>query len=630
MTTAFRRSSFPGKIVLGSIGLAVLAVLVWELVSGLTFVVPSPVDTVRALARDLGDPAYVKNLQYTFVAAFWAFVIGSAIGFLVGLALGLSRWVRIVFEPLITALNGIPKIILYPIMLPVFGLSISSKIAMGVLFAVFPVLVNVAIGSREVPGVYRKLARSVNASRWQTLWYVILPAIRGPAIAGLRLAVSLALAGPATLHAAFVRSTQARAEIVAIDAGAARRMPGVHAVFTGQELADQVGPLTLLQQPEPGFVAATGLSVADPQLRCLAVDRVDYVGQPVAVVVAESRHLAEDAAEVLEIDYRELPPVTDAAEALAGGEVVYPELGGNEAGRIRVEFGDVAKAVAEAEVVVTETFRMGRHGAVPLECRGVLASVDPVTERLEVVTSSQIPHQVRKVLCGVLKLTEDEVRVRVPDVGGGFGTKANVYAEEIVLATLARRLRREVMWIEDRAEHLTAAAQGRDQVHHVRLAVAADGRILGWESDFVVDIGAGSSWAAGIIANTAIHLMGPYRIDNVRVRGRAAFTNKAIVAQYRGAGRPEACFALERRASAARCWRSSATPPTGSRSRARSPTTTCPAPATCRWSRSCITSYPPRPTRSACAGWGRAARSRPIPPSPRPWRTRSATWKPRW
>jgi NitT/TauT family transport system permease protein len=195
MTTAFRRSSFPGKIVLGSIGLAVLAVLVWELVSGLTFVVPSPVDTVRALARDLGDPAYVKNLQYTFVAAFWAFGIGSAIGFLVGLALGLSRWVRIVFEPLITALNGIPKIILYPIMLPVFGLSISSKIAMGVLFAVFPVLVNVAIGSREVPGVYRKLARSVNASRWQTLWYVILPAIRGPAIAGLRLAVSLALVG---------------------------------------------------------------------------------------------------------------------------------------------------------------------------------------------------------------------------------------------------------------------------------------------------------------------------------------------------------------------------------------------------------------------------------------------------
>jgi NitT/TauT family transport system permease protein len=182
-------------VLLGSVGLAVLAVLCWQLVSGLTFVVPSPVDTVRALLRDLGDRSYLLNLQYTFVAAFWAFVIASVLGFAVGLLLGLARWARITFQPLITALNGVPKIILYPIMLPVFGLSIGSKIAMGVLFAVFPVLVNVAIGSREVPDVYRRLARSVTATRWQTLWYVILPAIRRPAVAGLRLSVSLALVG---------------------------------------------------------------------------------------------------------------------------------------------------------------------------------------------------------------------------------------------------------------------------------------------------------------------------------------------------------------------------------------------------------------------------------------------------
>ncbi|GLY68114.1 ABC transporter permease [Amycolatopsis taiwanensis] len=196
MTTGvIRRGKIPGKTLLGSVGVAALAVIVWQLVSGMTFVVPSPGDTVSALLRDLGDRNYLLNLQYTFVAAFWAFVIGSAAGFLLGLGLGLFRWAQIVFEPIITALNGLPKIILYPVLLPVFGLSISSKIAMGVLFALFPVLVNVAIGSRNVPAVYRKLARSVNASGPQRLWYVILPAIRRPAIAGLRLATSLALVG---------------------------------------------------------------------------------------------------------------------------------------------------------------------------------------------------------------------------------------------------------------------------------------------------------------------------------------------------------------------------------------------------------------------------------------------------
>jgi NitT/TauT family transport system permease protein len=196
MTTAvIRRGKAPSKTLLGSVGLAVLAVLVWQLVSGMTFVVPSPGDTVAALGRDLGDPGYQKNLQYTFVAACWAFVIGSVAGLVLGLGLGLFRWAQIVFEPLITVLNGLPKIILYPVLLPVFGLSINSKIAMGVLFAVFPVLVNVATGSRNVPEVYRKLARSVNASGPQRLWFVILPAIRRPAVTGLRLAISLALVG---------------------------------------------------------------------------------------------------------------------------------------------------------------------------------------------------------------------------------------------------------------------------------------------------------------------------------------------------------------------------------------------------------------------------------------------------
>jgi NitT/TauT family transport system permease protein len=182
-------------VLLGSVGVAVLALIIWQVASTLSFVIPHPAATLTALVGDFGDPSYLRNLQYTFVAAFWAFVIGSAAGFLLGLGLGLSRRARIVFDPLITALNGIPKIILYPLLLPIFQLGIGSKIAMGVLFAVFPVLVNVATATRSLPAVYRRLARSLDASRRQTLWYVVLPAIRRPAVAGLRLSISLALVG---------------------------------------------------------------------------------------------------------------------------------------------------------------------------------------------------------------------------------------------------------------------------------------------------------------------------------------------------------------------------------------------------------------------------------------------------
>jgi carbon-monoxide dehydrogenase large subunit len=158
---------------------------------------------------------------------------------------------------------------------------------------------------------------------------------------------------------------------------------------------------------------------------------------------------------------------------------------------------------------------------------------------------------VRNAICAVTGWTPEEVKVSVPDVGGGFGTKANVYGEEIVLAMLARHTQRRIIWIEDRQEHLVASAQARDQLHRARLAVDEHGRILAWEDDFIVDIGAGSLWVAGIIANTAVHLMGPYRIPAMHVRGRAALTNKTLVAQYRGAGRPEATFALERSLDAA-------------------------------------------------------------------------------
>ena len=355
------------------------------------------------------------------------------------------------------------------------------------------------------------------------------------------------LADPAALHAVFVRSTQARARLLKIEVEDACRQAGVIAVFIGSDLAEDTGPLPTLHEPHPGFASATDFRLVDGGLPCLAEEIVHYVGQPLAVVIAQSRHLAEDAAELVDVRYEDLPAVTDAVAALAeDAPSVYEHLNSNEAGRIGYALGDVDAARAGADLVVTGTYRMGRHGAVPLECRGVYADVDHRRDRVEVWTSTQIPHLVRNALCAVTGWPMDQVRVAAPDVGGGFGTKANVYAEEIVIPVLAKRLGRAVCWVEDRAEHFTSAAQGRDQVHQTRLATDAAGHILAWEDDFVVDVGAASLWTAGILANTAVHLHGPYRMPNVRVRGRAAFTNKTIVAQYRGAGRPEACFALER------------------------------------------------------------------------------------
>ncbi|MFI6741829.1 ABC transporter permease [Nonomuraea sp. NPDC050451] len=180
---------------LGSAGVAALAVVVWQVVSGMTFVVPAPAATVQALVRDLADTSFQHDLAVTCVAAFWAFVIGAMTGAVLGLALGSSRRARLVFEPLVVALNGVPKIVLYPLLLPLLHLGMGSKIALGVLFAMFPVLINVATGVRAIPSVYWSLAKSLNAGRAQTLLHVTLPAIRRPVLTGLRLAVSLALVG---------------------------------------------------------------------------------------------------------------------------------------------------------------------------------------------------------------------------------------------------------------------------------------------------------------------------------------------------------------------------------------------------------------------------------------------------
>lgn len=353
-------------------------------------------------------------------------------------------------------------------------------------------------------------------------------------------------------HVVFLRSTEPHADITRIDTAAATRMPGVIGVFTADDLGMAGACIPSLTTPDESFTAATSLKLAEQRLPVIASDRVYFVGQPVAAVIAEDRYRAEDAAEAIEVDYVSRPAVADPAEALQPrSPVLFDHLDSNAAARIHFAFGDPKSAFTRAAAVVSGTYRMNRHGAVPLECRGVIADFDVRRQRVEITTSTQVPHMVRNAICAVTGWSQADVVVSVPDVGGGFGTKANVYAEEILLARLARETRRRLIWVEDRQEHLVASAQGRDQIHHTRLAVDEQGRILAWADDFVVDIGAGSLWVAGIVANTAIHLLGPYRVPAAEISGRAALTNKTLVAQYRGAGRPEATFALERSLDAA-------------------------------------------------------------------------------
>lgn len=348
-------------------------------------------------------------------------------------------------------------------------------------------------------------------------------------------------------HVVFVRSSEAHARIERFDGSRASRLPGVLGVFTAADLSLDGVPIPLLTRPEAEFSDATNCVLAEQRLPILASERVYYVGQPIAVVIAEDRYRAEDALEAVEVEYAPLPAVTDVEHALSpDSPVLFDHLPSNEAARLEYSFGDPAEAMDAAHRVVSGTYRMGRHGAIPLECRGVRAEFDPRRGQLEVITSTQVPHMVRKAVCGVTGWAAHEVKIVVPDVGGGFGTKANVYSEEIVMAMLARHTGYPLIWVEDRQEHLAASAQGRDQLHRTRLAVDTNGRILAWEDHFLVDIGAGSLWVAGIVANTAIHLLGPYRVPAAHISGRAALTNKTLVAQYRGAGRPEASFALER------------------------------------------------------------------------------------
>lgn len=344
---------------------------------------------------------------------------------------------------------------------------------------------------------------------------------------------------PGTLHAVIVRSPHARARIAAIDAARARALPGVAAVLAAPDLGAD-------NRPVPNRLLHPALRYHAPYP--LARTAVHYVGEPVAVIAAASRYVAEDAADRLHVVYEPLPAVADAAAALGHGvPVVHEDQGAadNLAATFTQEFGDVAAAFARAHLLVQQRFTIGRCSGVPLEGRGVVAAVDPLG-RLTVWDSTQVPHLIRGVLAEMLGKAEHEIRVVPPDVGGAFGVKQPFYPEEFLVPYLALALGRPVKWIEDRHEHLLASVHERGQVHEAELAVDADGRILGVRDHFVADSGAFCAWGIVVPLITSTMIPGPYRVPAYRCEARVAYTNTCPVAPYRGAGRPQAAFVIER------------------------------------------------------------------------------------
>jgi len=296
---------------------------------------------------------------------------------------------------------------------------------------------------------------------------------------------------PGTLHACFVRSVHAHARLRAIDVSTALAMDGVVAVLSAAGL-----PEPMRSQRMPMLLPNPSISALRTQ-HCLATDEICYAGEAIAVVIAQSRYLAEDAAAAVAIDYEILPAVSDCRAAVApGAPVAHRDLDSNIASTFRMACGDVETAFASAARVFEEAMWQHRGGGMALETRAVLANPDPVNDLLTVWSATQTPHIGRRMLADLLGRNVDSIRMVAPDVGGGFGPKAIFYPEEAVIAAAALRLKRPVKWIEDRREHFTCATQERDQYWKLAIAVEPDGKIVGVRGMLLHDTGAFVPWAS--------------------------------------------------------------------------------------------------------------------------------------
>ena len=347
---------------------------------------------------------------------------------------------------------------------------------------------------------------------------------------------------PGLLHAVFVRSPHAHARIRRVDVSAARRVPGVAAVFTGADLAGKVNPL-------PCAWLVPNADLKTPPHPAIATDRVRYVGDAVAVVVAEDRGAARDAAALVQVDYEVLPAVVDAEKAAhPGAPQLHDDAPHNIAFRWKVSGGDVADAFARADRVIRQ--RVVNQRLIPnaMEPRAAVADYRASTGELTLWMTSQNPHIHRVILSGVLGVPEHRLRVIAPEVGGGFGSKIFVYPDEAVVAFCARELGRPVKWVEDRRENYLISAHGRDHITEVELAVRSDGTLLGLRGRTHANLGAYLSTAAPGVP-TILHglmLSGAYQLPAVDYEVVGVFTNTTPVDAYRGAGRPEATYIVER------------------------------------------------------------------------------------
>ena len=345
---------------------------------------------------------------------------------------------------------------------------------------------------------------------------------------------------PGLLHAAILRSPYAHARIVHIDTTAARAIPGVVAVLTGADVNDACGAV-------PCAAAIPDLKA--PKHTALAGDRVYFAGHAVAVAVATDPYIAHDAIDAVDVEYDPLPVVTNPEQALQpASPLTHPDLGTNVAFTHSVSGGsDIDDAFRRADRVIKHRLYHQRLTPMPIEPRGVVASWNPGDAVVTLWSSTQIPHLVRTLLPGMIGIAENRLRIVAPEVGGGFGAKLNVYAEEALCAHLAMRLNAPVKWIESRRENAASTIHGRDQIGDYEVAVKNDGAILGIKARTIADLGAYNQLLTPAIPTlTGLMLTGCYRIPAVKIDIVGVYTNKMSTDAYRGAGRPEATYLIER------------------------------------------------------------------------------------
>jgi carbon-monoxide dehydrogenase large subunit len=342
---------------------------------------------------------------------------------------------------------------------------------------------------------------------------------------------------PGMAELAIVRSPHPHARIVRVDTAPALAIPGVIAVFAAHDLPEILKPLPgSPRTPASHFVTPTPL----------AADVVRFVGEPVAVVVAENAYAAADGARAVVVEYAALPAVLALEQDPLITPVLHEGWPANVAETIQMQVGDGARALERAPVVVCATFTLGRVSAQPLEPRAVAASYDPATGHLTVHLATQSVNLAHNGISQMLGLPNERVRVIVPNIGGAFGVKTRLYGEEVLAAHLAMRLGRPMRWVGSRNEEFTTTNQARAQVHHVQMGLDQDGHILAFVDRYVQDAGAYNVTASGPAFNIALSAHGPYRIPHMEMTGAVVLTTTTPTGPYRGAGRPEAAFVMER------------------------------------------------------------------------------------